>query len=236
MKAYVDISGSEALRLKGALLVYEGRSQGFISWHEFRENPAGGAPFLGEAQELTTEFVCRLAQDMGTQLRFEFLPDNVVVRTTESIVWWTPMKVHAMFFRQTDEDTAQLSGKRFPQPALAWRVTGKDLWVRALVENRRPGANTRLMIAPYWNVDGETGWTCQGSMRSPADRGVASLPLWEQAFFQSSFTHQTGARRLTTHPGGFNGLWRELCGRKRFATKYLIPATETLEQFARRES
>ncbi len=235
MTSYVEIGGSEALTLKGALLLYQGRNHGFVSWHELRKDPSGGAPFLGEAQELTTEFVHRLAQGLGRQIPVEVLPENIVVRTAETLMWWTPPTVHTMFFRPTDEEAATLSGKRFPQPALVWKVTGKDLWVRALVGNQRPTADTKLMTAPYWNVDGETGWTCQGSMRSPEEPGSDAIPLWEKAFFQSEFTHQTGPRRLTTHPDGFFGLWRGLAGRKLFPGKYLAPGRESLKEFAKRE-
>ena len=91
------------------------------------------------------------------------------------------------------------------------------------------------MIAPYWNVDGENGWTCQGSMRSPDDIGVGAIRLWEQAFYQSEFTHHTGTRRLTTHPGGFLGLWSTLAGgRRKFPVECLTPAKETLQQFITR--
>ena len=55
MNPYVDIGGSEALALKGALLVYQGKSRGFVTWHEARCDGAEGAPYLGEAQELTQD-------------------------------------------------------------------------------------------------------------------------------------------------------------------------------------
>jgi hypothetical protein len=67
MNTYVEIGGSEELRLRGALLVYQGRSRGFVTWHEARQTDAGGAPFLGEAQELTTEFVHQLAQGFSSR-------------------------------------------------------------------------------------------------------------------------------------------------------------------------
>lgn len=60
-----------------------------------------------------------------------------------------------MFFRGTDENARTLSGKRFPQPALVWRVTGQDLFLRALKHSRRPTGETQLMVALYWNVRGE---------------------------------------------------------------------------------
>jgi hypothetical protein len=37
--------------------------------------------------------------------------------------------------------------------------------------------------------------------------------------------------KLTTHSGGFIGLWTELAGRERFPTEYLVPARQTLQQF-----
>ena len=235
MNAYVDIGGSEVLPLKGALLVYRGKSRGFVTWHEVRRDATGGAPFLGEAQELTTDFVHHLAQGLGTAIPNEILPENILVRTAETTAWWTPATVRTMFFAAHDPEVHKLNGQRFSQPPLVWNVHGKDLWVRALSEDHRPVASTPLMIAPYWNVDGETGWTCQGSMRSPDDIGVDTTPLWEQAFYQSEFTHHTGTRRLTSHSHGFFGLWKSLAGgRRTFPVKYLAPAKETLQEFVTR--
>ena len=71
MNAYVDIGGSEVLSLKGALLVYRGRSRGFVTWHEVRNEKSEGAPFLGEAQEVTTDFVHHLAESLGSGLRID---------------------------------------------------------------------------------------------------------------------------------------------------------------------
>jgi len=235
MNAYVDIGGSEALTLKGALLVYQGRSRGFVTWHEVRRDATEGAPFLGEARELTTEFVHRLAQGLGTAIPNEILPENILAGSAETMAWWTPATVRTMFFAAHDPDAHRLNGMRFSQPPLVWKVNGKDLWLRALPESRRPVARTQLTIAPYWNVDGETGWTCQGSMRTPDDMSVAGIPLWEQAFYQSEFTHHTGTRRLTTCPRGFLGLWNGLAGgRRKFPVKYLTPAKETLQEFITR--
>ena len=38
MNIYVDVGGSEALALKGALLVYQGKSRSFVAWHEAISN------------------------------------------------------------------------------------------------------------------------------------------------------------------------------------------------------
>jgi len=90
-------------------------------------------------------------------------------------------------------------------------IRGRELFVRALAGNCRPNSNTRLMTAPYWNTDGQ-GRVCLGSMRVPDEVSASSLRGWEDAYFASEFTHPSGAVRLTTHPGGFVGLWSSLVG------------------------
>jgi len=64
---------------------------------------------------------------------------------------------------------------------------------------------------------------------------VTSVVAWQSAFHNCEFTPALGAVRLTTHPGGFVGLWQELAGRGRFPTRYLVEANETLAQFVARE-
>jgi PRTRC genetic system protein B len=85
-----------------------------------------------------------------------------------------------------------------------------------------------MKTAPYWNTDIRV---CPGSMRVPDNSDVASIPQWEDAFFQSEFTHAAGAVRLTSHPEGFIGAWRSLAGKKRFPVQYLTDAGETLQEF-----
>src|SRR5450432_2364667 len=103
MNIYVDVGGSEALTLKGALLVYQGKSRSFVAWHEAR-NSEQGAPYLGEAKQLTTEFVHSLAQGLGSRIQAEILPENVLVRTAEAVVWWTPAAHRSMFVPATAEN------------------------------------------------------------------------------------------------------------------------------------
>jgi PRTRC genetic system protein B len=103
--------------------------------------------------------------------------------------------------------------------------------VRAVAESSRPSAQTPLKTAPYWNTDVRV---CPGSMRVPDSCDVASIPHWEDAFFQSEFTHPAGAVRLTSHPGGFIGLWRSLVDKKRFPVRCLVDAGETLQEFVTR--
>ena len=118
-----------------------------------------------------------------------------------------------MFFGDGDPKTRHLNGKSYPHPALVFMIRGRELFIRALRENRRPKSDTRLMNAPYWNTDSR-GQVCLGSMRVPDENSAGSLPSWENAYFASEFTHPSGAIRLTSHPGGFLGSLVKSCGTK----------------------
>lgn len=234
MEAHVNVGCGQTLALKGAVLVYGSAGRSFCVWHEAKRSATGDL-MLGEATALSTDFVQLLTETLTSRVGTEILPANVLTRTEDTTVWWMPATIRPMFFRSTDHNSCGFSGKRFPQPALVWRTRGRELSVRALADNVRPDADCKLHVAPYFNTDGEDGSVCQGSMKSPEENGVGAIPLWEQAFFQSEFTHQTGSTRLTSHPGGFHGLWRSVAGKSRFPAKFLVPANETLLEFAQRE-
>ena len=149
-------------------------------------------------------------------------------------MWWSPAQHRTLFFAEHSYGAAPLNGRVYPIPALVWKVMGRRLWVRALAENSRPGAETALRIAPLWNVN-DSGEVCVGTMRIPDNSGLDSIAGWERGSFEIEFTHASGASRLTTFRGGFIPLFQSLAGSKaRFPSRYLTEARETLRQFVER--
>ena len=235
MQAYVNIGANIEFKLTEAVLVYRGGGDGaFASLHQVKQ-AENGIPYLTPGEALTTAFLRTLAQGLGAQVKPEILPDNVLARTPDLLVWWSPPQKRIMFFGGTDQEARKLNGLVFPHPALIFKVAGKDLFVRAMATVSRPEADTPLKTAPYWNTD-RLGQVCAGSMRVPESSDTASMPAWQDAYFQSQFTHAAGAVRLTSHPEGFIGLWTGLVGRKRFPAQYLTDAGETLQEFVARGS
>ena len=233
MKAYVNIGANHEFRLSQAVLIYRGGGDGaFASLHEVKvgENEI---PYLAPGEAVTTAFLRTLAQGLGGQVKPEILPDNVLARTPDVLVWWSRPQRRVMFFGGADQGVRKLNGLIFPHPALVFKVAGRDLFVRAVATISRPGSTTPMKTAPYWNTDVRV---CPGSMRVPDRSDVASIPQWEDAFFQSEFTHPAGAVRLTSHPGGFIGLWRSVAGKKRFPVQHLVDAGETLQEFVTAET
>ncbi len=235
MQAYVAIGANSEFKLSEAVLIYRtGGGGAFASLHRVKQAD-DGVPYLAPGEPLTTAFVRTLAHGLGAQVKPEMFSENILARTPDLLVWWSRPQQRVMFFGGSDEEARKINGLVFPHPALVFKVLGKDLSVRAIATSSRPTPETPLKTAPYWNTDSR-GLVCAGSMRVPEFCDIASMPAFEDAYFQSEFTHAAGAVRLTSHPGGFIGLWKCLAGKKRFPVQYLIDAGETLQEFVARGS
>ncbi len=233
MRFSIDVGSELELKLYQAVLLYRNDhgNRFMATVHGVVQKETDGTPLLGSGQLLSTAALRDLAKQLGTNCPAELLPENVVARTPELIAWWAPAALRAMFFRDGSE-LAGISGKLFPHPALLFVVRNGVLFVRAIPNNRRPDPDTRLAAAPYWNID-NNGAVCAGTMRAPKSLTVASIPAWQQAFFQSEFTHPGGAGRLTKRKGGTAALWKSLAGKKVFPRSTLIEM-EPLNEYLRK--
>ena len=233
MRFSIDVGSELELKLYQAVLLYRNDhgNRVMATVHGVVQKEADGTPLLGAGQLLSTAALRELTRHLGTSCPAEYLPDHVVARTPELIAWWTRAAMRPMFFREGSE-LANISGKPFPHPALLFVVRNGVLFVRALPNSRRPDPDTRLAAAPYWNID-SNGAVCAGTMRIPKSLTVASIPAWQQAFFQSEFTHPGGGGRLTRRKGGTAALWKSLAGNKTFPRSTLIE-TEPLHEYLRK--
>lgn len=204
----------------------------FITMHDVIHESDGAR--LAEGQLMTPQMLIDVMTGVGRSLPLEILPERVLVRTEDVIVWWSQARTRRMFFSDRTGDPAakDLNGKVYPHPPVLFKATGSHLWVRALVENERPSAETRLCIAPYWNCY-DNGVVCTGSMRIPREKTVAAIDLWEESFFNSEFTHAAGIGMHTQHRRGLVAMWKSLASQKRFPSRYLVPAKQTLAEFVK---
>lgn len=229
MNVETAIGENYHFELHDALLIYQGRGTSFVTRHEVMYSKSG-PPTLGPAQPLSLGFLESLVRAIGGNLKAEVLPENIIAKGDRMIAWWTPQRRRAMFYKNAEGKAKDLNGKVFPQPALVWKVSEGQLRIRALAENKRPGTDTKLAVAPFWNLS-HSGTVCTGSMRRPESASVSDIPLWEQGFYESNFTH-ANVGRLTRHKGGFEGLWSALANRRiAFPKSSLIELPETLSQF-----
>jgi PRTRC genetic system protein B len=233
MRFSIDVGSELELKLYQAVLLYRNDhgNRFMATVHGVVQKDGDGSPVLGAGQLLSTASLRELARQLGTGCPVEFLPDQVVARTPDLLAWWAPAAVRPMFFRAGSE-LETVSSKRFPHPALLFVVRNNVLHVRALFAAQRPRPDGKLAAAPYWNID-SNGAVCAGTMRVPKSLTVASIAEWQQAFFQSEFTHPGGGGRLTRRCGGTAALWKNLAGKERFPISTLVEQ-ESIDQYLKK--
>lgn len=229
MDQLTRVGGEAAYHLQHAILVYGDGRRSFATLHEPIAAEKGGAPHIGAGRPVSVAFLKALAGNLGHGLPAEILPPHVLVRTADVLLWWRPRSVAGLFYNvarvKSLTTLARTHGKPVPHPALLFRATKGELWVRALADNQRPTATTPLYQAPYFNV-GLSGSVCVGTMRRPTSRGVDVIAQWEAAFFGSEFTHQLPGTTLSRHPKGFAAMWAHLAKSKAssFPSRWLAAA------------
>lgn len=232
MNVRVQLGAERRFVLRNALLVYSDGGDLFAVVHDVAARGTA-QPKLGTGQLVTMDFLAALAEGLGNRLAPEVLPDNVIARTPHLIAWWTRPHVRPLWYRH-DSELGHLSGKHFPVPALLWKLIGQTLYVRALCEDARPGPQTQLFVAPFWNTN-EDSLVCQGTMKRPETSGVDSLQEWVDGYFGAEFTHAYGNRRLTRCKGGYMKMWEQLeatrDARVPFPQEYLTPAKQSVREF-----
>ena len=190
MECNVYLGGPSQFELQGAILVYTGGNAAggaFAAWHEI-ESDKTRAPRLGPAKPLSTFFLKELSRGLGAMMRPEILPENVLVRTPDILVWWRPAQRRKMFFRHEDE-LGVVNGRLFPQPALVYRASHRELWIRALADDVRPSATTTLRVAPY---SLETYNTSASPAKTRHTRGCHRLRRQRQRYGDGPSIHPPG--------------------------------------------
>jgi PRTRC genetic system protein B len=139
MEARIAIGANRTFVLKNAVLVYGDGATAFATLHPVVTKGKDQPPYLGSGQLLTSVFLKTLTAQLGARITPEVLPDNVLARTPDMIVWWTRARHKVMFFGGTDQKARELNGAIYPHPALVFKVTDCELFVRALEKDERPG-------------------------------------------------------------------------------------------------
>jgi PRTRC genetic system protein B len=237
MNTCVSIGSSQEFRLSRVLLVYGKSSYDgfpyrhpFVTLHEVIH--VGEEAHLGTGHLVTPQMLSQLMNELGESTPREILPERVLVRTADTIVWWKPAGQAVMFFsdRGGDDILIRLNGKRYPHPPLLFKVNGSNLWIRALGANLRPTGKSPLYLAPYWNCY-DNGSVCTGTMKIPREKSVTAIEDWEQSFFRSEFTHAGGAGKRTRYPAGLLAMWQTLQSKAQFPAGYLVKVKQTVGEF-----
>ena len=177
----------------------------------------------------------------GKNSTLEYLDDRILAVNNTGVVWYEPSRKAEIFFDCPEDDREDLNalckGKKVWWPSLLFRLDHGSLFCRALAEDRRPNPESKLYIAPFTHINAESGRVClpQGLRFDPAQSMLENMRCFSEDFYLGIFGHGT-AGNLTSHPGGHDGLWREILKssrQKRFPNRYLLETRDTLQNFLR---
>jgi len=140
----------------------------------------------------------------------QLLPSNLLLDTTENMVWHKPRFIADMWFRLSFKKQMQRLRVEWPPLLFCVDKASRSLSVYALGTNTRPTDKTRLYNAPFMNLD-RNGRLCLGTSTLPKEFDYSSLSGCEETLINSQFTHTNHEYtfcRKTSDEAHFN-FWRE---------------------------
>src|SRR4029077_6753223 len=97
-----SIGSSQEFRLSRVLLLYGKSSYDGLTLHEVTHE--GEEAHLGTGYLVTPQMLSHLMNELGESTPTEILPERVLVRTADTIVWWKPAGQAVMFFSDRGGD------------------------------------------------------------------------------------------------------------------------------------
>lgn len=213
MLTHVHDEGDLDLGIRYALLVYTDENGGnaYVTAHPVgkvknRLQIGAGVPASRAALSELAHTINAVTATAG------FLPDGLLYLSPRTLAWWCPPANRRVWFKCEEAiDKAKIGTRSavVPHPGLVFTVTAEDWYVHAVKGAARPGPDTALLRAPYFNV-WRHGGICTGNVKLPKAMTPDVTRDYERAFFDSRFTHPNDPQGLTRYKGGAWQLWREL--------------------------
>jgi len=224
MTVHLDLSLGTPLTLREAWLLYTDSSGGVQDVRRAAVVHDESGPRLGVGSALGLRGLEKALESLAPRA-FTLLHPQVLASDGRKMLFYTLPEVHNLRFETADPALNTLDGGAFPQPALIFEVQGNRVRVAALRGKGRPCSSTPLYRAPYFNVF-QTTQVCWGTTFSPPGADPGDPMVWRDAFFSSSFTHQS----CPTAPAKFGGshaeLWRAAREKGKFDSQWLRPLEE----------
>ena len=225
-------SFKEALLPHKGLVIYQGDTAGlYVESFDFSlaGNPINFHPLTELESKALGETLFPVSDSKGFLYIKGLIPSELLhINTSHQgcAVWQTGIRKIPLFFK---DQLGIPSGLAYVPPLL-WKATKKTLYVFALPDKKRPGLQTQLYRAPFFNIH-DDGEVCMGdvTVNIADDCALDSfIAQWERYFFTSYFSHLIGSKCPVT--GNIVQLWKGLVQTgNRFPVERLIQSSRTLK-------
>lgn len=220
----------------GAIVLYESPNGVVATNHDLRLNEGRTefGPGRIMSQEQQSQFAALMDSRTGGQM---LIPENVLLASAGRLMWYVPGAVRSLHFRVQGRKPQVITA---PYPTLLFDAREEELRVYALKTRKRPDADTALYHAPLMNIYRD-GRLCRGTATLPATFEVESRGEWEQAVFDTAYSHTNHSDTLNLKDkrsvSNMDHLrfWRELEKEKatRFPSRALKPFGHTVSVLLR---
>ena len=186
---------------KAALIAYE-YGASYSKEYYLELPPINGKGKMGAGTPVTHEFMNDIASSYSeamNRIPHGGIPDNLLFADTrkgqDKYVWFNPPGRRRMFFHKN----LNMKDGEYNLPGLVYIISNDKLCMYAF-KGKKPGGNTDLFLAPFFNVS--STWVCLGSSQlekpqSPSFKEL--LDYWEKRFWLSEFSHLSSEGNPTEH-------------------------------------
>ncbi|WP_416047426.1 PRTRC system protein B [Cupriavidus basilensis] len=219
------------INLTKAVLLYS-QKDGTIAYgtiHPVLAAPKGDRPTIGAGVPIDRFGLVQCLQSLAENAMpgAEFLPATVLSVGPHAVTWWCPPCMRRVFF-----ESKELGNRSsvVPHPGLVFQAAVDGFRVFALRDECRPTPKTKLYEPPYFNT-WDAGKICIGTANVPAKIDVNSIKGWEDAFFNSAFTHPNHGGKRVAYKRGLFAFWKDMLDGtfgKEFPKDALVPFKHSL--------
>ena len=166
-----------------------------LTVHDIKQAPDG--PVLGAGRVLSEADKQEIRDYLNgeSMIRDCWLPENLMMLNNKQMVWYVPAKKRPMYIKKK----GKVISKVLMWPSLVFRFTSdRKLYVAAYAGSRRPSLDQPLYHAPLWNIYHDSH-LCTGSATTTDVISVDAMTIWEDAIFETVFTHPNHAYVLSTN-------------------------------------
>jgi len=229
----VNTEETQAIHATAAVVIYEaenlitGKQKEVIHYKINRDGE------FSSPTALNIEAMQDLFNASKTGQTMTLLDKRILAVNNTSIVWYEPNRVEEIHFDVPEKNRKDLNrlckGKKVHWPTLIFKIKENRLICRAIKGTARPTEKTPLYAAPLTHISATDGWVCmpQRLRIDPHLNLIENMLNISEHFYDGEFGHETG-KNLASHPGGHDGLWREILktNPKKFPDKYLQKTKE----------